>query len=92
MTLLSTCGQVSWEDIENVITGSRNSDLDVDRWESMFPYDGNSEQSEKRWTPRLNFSNVIGELDMRDEWYDVYRYGEFHSFMTERGERGQGQG
>ena len=45
----------------------------------MFPYDGNSATVGKRWTPRLNFSNVIGELGVRDEWYDVYHFARDNS-------------
>ena len=65
--------EVSWEDD---LSHDEASDCSVERWELMFPYRGSSmgaSADARRWTPRLEFSNVIS-LEDREEWMKVYTH------------------
>ena len=69
--------EASWEDDtivhdDSTMDGREESS---DEWEHQFPYKKGSKTSsqELRWTPRLNFRNLLEFTEnSREDWYSVY--------------------
>ena len=67
--------------ISPISADMEDEDDDAMPFESMFPY--KRSRHPRRWTPRLNFSNLVKELRDREEWVIVYK--------NERGSNGDAQ-
>ena len=78
--------EISWIDPElkglsvDDPTTAVGSGWDVNHWEPMFPYKRVREAGKptRRWTPRLNFSNIVDLADDCEKWARVFFFEDDH--------------
>lgn len=73
--------EVSWEDpdlkrqADDCGRGEVEGGAELGAWEQMFPYVRCAHGTSKRWSPRLNFENIIGApSDDVEKWHRVFFY------------------
>ena len=65
--------EASWLDDEIDRKDITSTEQQSEKWENQFPYRPQQNNSELRWTPRLNFGNNIQiDPDDREDWYSCY--------------------
>jgi len=65
--------EASWQDDEIDKKDITSTEQQSEKWENQFPYRPQQNNSELRWTPRLNFGNNIQiDPDDREDWYSCY--------------------